>query len=66
MTWALVIFIVVVITDAIGLLLDTYLVYKGLVDISMLARTHKLFALVLIGWQALGAVALAIHIWGLS
>jgi len=64
MTWALIVFIVIVVLDVLGLGLDVYLIATGGTDISMIARANPWFAAIIIALQVLAGLALQIHLFG--
>lgn len=61
--WALVIFVFVVLIDVAALLLDLCLLAARWRTITRHVSDSTLLIMLLISWQLIGAIALAVHLW---
>ena len=60
---ALVVFIVIVIANACGLLLDALLWLLGMETMTEYYRAHPFWGIVVVCLQVIGALALTAHFW---
>jgi hypothetical protein len=59
----LVLFLIVLVLNLLGVLLDVVLLAQGLPTISQTVWDHPALACPILFWQALGLVGLAVHLW---